>query len=326
MSAALLEHGCRLPQDGRMSHAYLHALIENNPVAVAVLDSRHSFQMCNAAFARMFQYSASDLEMWGIDDSLAGPDFLDEARDATHAVLMGRQVHFRSKRRRRDGLLIDVDIQGIPLLLDGRVEGVYGLYQDVTESLQFSDFMARMTAERTASRPPLRGGYTPPLHGSLSQELALLGLSLKRLERLLQEQGKDAEAVLDQTQTLAAMCADLVREDRPLSCDAPAGALPQNHLGLSGRARLSPMRSCGITDRETEIIRLLAAGLSSKEVACCLGIGTRTVETHRLNVYRKLHLRNVADLVLFAVRHDLLPPEGTLSKSTPGDTLNLSKH
>jgi DNA-binding NarL/FixJ family response regulator len=66
------------------------------------------------------------------------------------------------------------------------------------------------------------------------------------------------------------------------------------------RAEPSPSSSSKspiLTPRETEIARLVAAGLTSKEIATRLGISPATVETHRTNLMAKLGVRNVAGLV-----------------------------
>ncbi len=62
-----------------------------------------------------------------------------------------------------------------------------------------------------------------------------------------------------------------------------------------------------LTTREREVLRELAAGFSTKEIAARLGIGARTVETHRANLMRKLGLHSVALLTQFALREGLLP-------------------
>lgn len=58
-----------------------------------------------------------------------------------------------------------------------------------------------------------------------------------------------------------------------------------------------------LTQREKEVLDLLGAGLSSKEIASRLDLSVRTVETHRLNIKRKLDLDGSAALVKFAVEH-----------------------
>jgi len=65
-----------------------------------------------------------------------------------------------------------------------------------------------------------------------------------------------------------------------------------------GRNRLTP--------REREIVQLLAEGKSTKEVAVVLGLSVKTAETHRSNIMRKLQLHSVSDLVLYAVRNNIV--------------------
>jgi len=63
-----------------------------------------------------------------------------------------------------------------------------------------------------------------------------------------------------------------------------------------------------VTPREREIIQLLAEGNSNKETASALGISVKTIEAHRANIMRKLHLRSVSDLVRYAIRNKIVQP------------------
>ncbi len=63
-----------------------------------------------------------------------------------------------------------------------------------------------------------------------------------------------------------------------------------------------------ISEREMEIIKCIAEGLSNKEVADKLFLSTHTVTTHRKNIMAKLGVNNTAGLVLFAVRENLISP------------------
>ncbi len=62
----------------------------------------------------------------------------------------------------------------------------------------------------------------------------------------------------------------------------------------------------GLTEREIEIVKLVAEGLSSTEIGEKLFISPRTVDTHRNNILQKLDLPNVAALVRFAMQHKLI--------------------
>jgi DNA-binding NarL/FixJ family response regulator len=61
-----------------------------------------------------------------------------------------------------------------------------------------------------------------------------------------------------------------------------------------------------LTDREREVLQLLAEGRSNKEVATLLDVGLSTVETHRANLMQKLNLHNTAEIVLYAVRKGII--------------------
>jgi two-component system, NarL family, response regulator NreC len=61
-----------------------------------------------------------------------------------------------------------------------------------------------------------------------------------------------------------------------------------------------------LTPREREVLRLIALGHTSVEIAHKLGLSPRTIETHRARIYRKLDLDTRAELVHYALRHDLL--------------------
>ena len=58
--------------------------------------------------------------------------------------------------------------------------------------------------------------------------------------------------------------------------------------------------------REKEILQLLVAGKSNRDIAEMLHISVTTVETHRNNLLQKLHLHNLAELILYAVRKGLI--------------------
>ncbi|HLI86368.1 MAG TPA: response regulator transcription factor [Bryobacteraceae bacterium] len=61
-----------------------------------------------------------------------------------------------------------------------------------------------------------------------------------------------------------------------------------------------------LTDREREVLQLIAEGKTAKEVANVLNISPTTVETHRTHIQEKLGLHSVAELVLYAVRKGII--------------------
>jgi two-component system, NarL family, response regulator NreC len=61
-----------------------------------------------------------------------------------------------------------------------------------------------------------------------------------------------------------------------------------------------------LTEREREVLQLLAEGKSNKEVATILDISVYTVDTHRMHLMQKLNLHNTAEIVLYAVRKKII--------------------
>jgi len=63
-----------------------------------------------------------------------------------------------------------------------------------------------------------------------------------------------------------------------------------------------------LTDREREVLQLIAEGLSSKEIAAMLGVSLKTIDSHRSNLMEKLDIHKVSGLVRFAIRAGLVEP------------------
>jgi DNA-binding NarL/FixJ family response regulator len=61
-----------------------------------------------------------------------------------------------------------------------------------------------------------------------------------------------------------------------------------------------------LTPREREVVQLIAEGLTSKDVACQLGLSVKTADAHRTNIMRKLDLHSVSGLVRYAVRNRIV--------------------
>lgn len=61
-----------------------------------------------------------------------------------------------------------------------------------------------------------------------------------------------------------------------------------------------------LTDREIEIVKLIAEGLLNKEIADKLNISIRTVDTHKTNIQHKLKLKSSVEIAKYAIRHDLI--------------------
>jgi len=80
-----------------------------------------------------------------------------------------------------------------------------------------------------------------------------------------------------------------------------AAKLIDDYLRLV-RGDAQPDSESVLTPREWEVLRLIAEGNTNQEIAATLGLSKKTVESHRSNIMRKLELRDVTDLVKYAIR------------------------
>ncbi len=99
---------------------------------------------------------------------------------------------------------------------------------------------------------------------------------------------------------------EALRRDKTYFTSKVAAMVLEGYLkGGAGPAPATTGRN-RLTPREREIVQLLAEGKSTKEVAVVLGLSVKTAETHRSNIMRKLQLHSVSDLVLYAVRNNIV--------------------
>ncbi len=101
----------------------------------------------------------------------------------------------------------------------------------------------------------------------------------------------------------------VVREGGVFLYPSVAKALVRDYMG---RAAENGVRSSldGLTDREQEVLRLIADGLTNQEIADRLTISAKTVERHRANIMGKLNLHSRTELVKYAIRKGLIEVEG----------------
>jgi len=115
---------------------FYEALVENSPIAITTLDKDHRVMSINPAFEEIFGYRMDEIMGKNLDDLVSDPNNVQEAYNITKGVFAGKTMHEFGKRRRKDGTLVDVEILGAPIKIDGKRIGVLGLYRDITVEKQ----------------------------------------------------------------------------------------------------------------------------------------------------------------------------------------------
>jgi PAS domain S-box-containing protein len=191
--------------------AYLQLLIEHSPIAIVILSSTHQAEHCNPTFERMFGYSRAEIVQADFDGLIASSDKLDEARRFTLSVLHGQKTNMVTRRRRKDGEWIDVEVHGVPLIVEGVLRGVYGLYIDITERTRAESSLRQLSLELMHLQEKEKRRIARELHDATSQELALLSMNVSKLQRKLPGDDPELQELMQSIKDLTRQCTQKIR-------------------------------------------------------------------------------------------------------------------
>ena len=179
--AAMAIENARLYSAAQRQKQYFEDLVLNNPVAIVTLDTVHDIVSCNPAFEQLYGYAQSEVVGRNLDELISTSTTRSEAVAITQHVLQQGAMRSIGQRRRKDGSLVDVEVLGVPVLVEGKLVGLMGLYHDISELTRArhaaeeansakSQFLANMSHEL---RTPLNAiiGYSE----MLAEEVAEIG-------------------------------------------------------------------------------------------------------------------------------------------------------
>jgi PAS domain S-box-containing protein len=132
-NARLFEETKRLLAETRRQKQYFEALVEISPAAVVTIDRSEIVSGWNPAATRLFGYEPDEAIGRHVDELLFAPEERAEGRQTTRLAEETGRAQLISRRRRKDGELVDVEIVMVPLVVDGEHTGYYAIYHDIAE-------------------------------------------------------------------------------------------------------------------------------------------------------------------------------------------------
>ncbi|AEN13767.1 MULTISPECIES: response regulator transcription factor [unclassified Streptomyces] len=200
--------------------------------------------------------------------------------------------------------------RGVRLILDGEPDlQVVAEAGDGAEAIEMARSERPDLAVLDIAMPRLTGLQAARELSRTMPELRILMLTMYDNEQYFFEalkagaSGFVLKSVADRD--LVEACRAAMR-DEPFLYPGAVTALIRNYLDRVREGGDVPARA--ITEREEEILKLVAEGHSSKEIAGMLVISVKTVERHRANLLQKLGLRDRLELTRYAIRAGLIEP------------------
>jgi two-component system sensor histidine kinase/response regulator len=154
----------RISGDLAREKLYFESLVQNSPVAIVVLDNEEKIISSNPAFEHLYGYVSAEIIGANLDALITNSETRDEAARYTRESMNGA-VQAIGKRQRNDGSLVDVEIFGVPVIINGQRLGAFAIYHDISEIIRArheaeeanrakSEFLANMSHE---IRTPMNG-------------------------------------------------------------------------------------------------------------------------------------------------------------------------
>lgn len=114
------------------TEVYLNSLFQNSPEAIVLLDRNNRVVRINGEFTRLFGYREEEILGAHIDTLIAGSDKIEEAGRYSRLAESGQKLSAESIRYHKDGSPVQVSILGAPVVIDGEIIGIFGIYRDIT--------------------------------------------------------------------------------------------------------------------------------------------------------------------------------------------------
>ncbi len=190
----------------RAQTAYFQQLFDSSPDAIVMMDTDDRVIRVNRGFEALFGYGSEEVRGRSLNEFVIPENHEEESSISSRTVLQGGVVRKETVRRRKDGSHVDVSVVGYPIELDGRMEGMYVTYTDITERRQQAEQL--MMADRLASVGEMAAGAAHELNNPLT---SVLGFSQLIMERGVPEDiREDLEVIHNEARRAAQVTKDLL--------------------------------------------------------------------------------------------------------------------
>ena len=157
--------------------AYLAQLFEGTPEGIVMIDNEGMVLKVNTEFTNLFGYEQHEITGRNIDDLIADPDNKAESVKITAEISDGKGIEIDTRRRHKDGHLIDVSLIVTPIIFHDEIFGGYGTYRDITYRKQVEKTLIA-AKEKAESADKLKSAFLSNMSHEIRTPMnAILGFS-----------------------------------------------------------------------------------------------------------------------------------------------------
>ena len=200
---------------------YYQSLLEASPTAIVTVDPDHKVTSWNPAAERLFGYSREEALGRDVDSLVANSEAVhDEAVRLSQQTEAG-EVRLTTRRTRKDGSLVDVDVRSVPIRVGDRMVGLYALYHDISELQRAREEAEAATQAKSAFLAMMSHEIRTPMNAVIGMTELLLDADLTPEQRsyaeVIRASGAALMAVIDDILDFSKIEAGrLELESRPL--------------------------------------------------------------------------------------------------------------
>ncbi|MBX2961057.1 MAG: PAS domain S-box protein [Cyclobacteriaceae bacterium] len=137
----------KVREEIRKNETLFTQLFNNIPMAVVMLDSTGKVELVNKGFSGMFGYELDELKGRNLNDFIVPAELQNEGMDINNVISAQGVIQVETFRKRKSGNRVDVILYGMPILSEGNVLGIYGVYVDITSHRMMEEELRVRNAE-----------------------------------------------------------------------------------------------------------------------------------------------------------------------------------
>jgi PAS domain S-box-containing protein len=117
----------------RKTETLFSQLFQNSPMAIVILDDKGNVVQINQGFHEMFDFSIDELKGHGLNAFIVPEELEAEGNDLNTLISSYKVIRIETVRKRKDGEMLSLIVYGVPVHMEDRTIGIFGVYVDITE-------------------------------------------------------------------------------------------------------------------------------------------------------------------------------------------------